>query len=142
MSQKFITDNTIAGHCACCGRCCSDVLLVSKEEQQKIKDYIKKNEIKPVNRNSILENKPQVDICPFLNERKLCNIYEVRPEICSRFLCSEFCKKKESTQDYLKVEVISMTQTFFPEVKLAQPYDLTLTKNNFEKMKKGLKSKK
>ena len=57
-------NNTINGRCSSCGNCCSNILLLTDKEISKIKKYIKENNIKPVNRNSILNNEYK-DVCPF-----------------------------------------------------------------------------
>lgn len=136
-----------SGNCCNCGKCCSDVLLITKEEEIRIKKYIRENNIKVVNRNSILSNTQQVNICPFLNKDNKCNIYEdngkpIRPEICQNFLCSQYFKEKEKIQDYTKVKVVSMMQTFFPEIFLLQPIDVTDLQKIFAEKLKKLQEKK
>lgn len=96
MSNKQIGsfDYTIGGKCStvlCNAKCCAAVLAVSDAEIEQIKEYIKQNDIKSVNRN-IIEDTGFVNICPFLNEDQKCNIYAVRPEICRSYLCSKRMK--------------------------------------------------
>lgn len=100
--------------CRQCGSCCSAVLPLSKKESDKIKTYIKKNHVFPVNRNNALTNE-YVNICPFLNNNKTCNIYKVRPEICKWFRC-DLAKNggNKSHMNHLGKKIINMYTEFFP----------------------------
>ena len=51
--------------CNQCGKCCANVLMLSKKEIDKIKKYIKKNNISVINRNNVFLE-ADVNICPFL----------------------------------------------------------------------------
>lgn len=105
-----LIDNTINGECSGCGQCCTNILTLSDKEIHKIKSYIGKNKIKPINHCNLLSMEYS-NICPFLNEEKRCNIYSVRPEICRRFVCSKF-KNNEKAYDYADKKVINMLDTF------------------------------
>lgn len=110
--------------CDNCGKCCSDVLMASNAEIEKIKKFIKKNNIKPINRNTIFD-KEQKNICPFLDENNICLIYPVRLEMCKKFYCKN---KREDNKlnSYKNVKVISMMQVFYPnEYMTNSPFDLT-----------------
>ena len=108
--------------CNQCGKCCANVLMLSKREIDKIKKYIKKNNISVINRNNVFLEE-DVNICPFLSEDNKCNIYEVRPSICRSFNCNpEFDK----TMDYKGVKAINMLLTFGPKDTFSvQAPDLT-----------------
>lgn len=96
----------------CQAKCCQNISVLSKKEIIKIKNYIQKNNIEPVNRNNVLTQK-NANRCPFLNENLRCNIYPVRPEICRWFHCSSY-KKNEKYLDHSDKEPIDMFETFYP----------------------------
>jgi Fe-S-cluster containining protein len=62
------------------------VLPLSDGEVKRIKQYIKKHNIKEQRHNAMVG----VDMtCPFRDEaNKKCLIYEIRPEICRQFMCN------------------------------------------------------
>lgn len=122
--------------CKKCGKCCTDVLIATPYEINDIKKYIKKNNIKPVNRNTTFD-KEQKNICPFLSLDNTCLIYPVRLEICRKFFCKNN-KFGNCLDSYEYKEVISMMQTFYPKEFM------TLNKINLEYEKirfKNLKNK-
>ena len=90
--QKGMEDNifnfTKEGKCSGCGNCCSNFLPMSQKEIDTIKKYIKKNGIKEC-KHILPLSTPVIDMtCPFRNNDKgVCTIYEVRPEICRQFIC-------------------------------------------------------
>ena len=87
MSIKDFTNN---GKCSNCGECCGDILHLSKEEIIRIDRYLKKNKIEPTPRCILVTYD---NTCPFRdNKDKKCKIYEVRPEVCSNFICSNSMK--------------------------------------------------
>lgn len=89
MSRK-VEDFTIDGKCSNCGQCCADMLPVSKKEMNKIKHYVRKHNIKPYLRTVVLAEKTVDFRCPFRDDsKKQCNIYDVRPEICRKFICNQ-----------------------------------------------------
>ena len=98
--------------CMNCGKCCENILLVSKKEINQIKTYLKNNPINPNNPNSSLSNDLQKNVCPFRNEiDKKCKIYDIRPSICRSYECSSM----GSVMDYEGVKPINMLHTFFPD---------------------------
>lgn len=138
--MEEISDNTINGECSGCGRCCTDVLLLSNEEIWKIKKYLNNHpEIRPVNR-SLFVDKIACNICPFLQKNNKCSIYDIRPRICKNFLCSEYCKHKdEDTYNmYRHIKVISMIRTFFPDEKIYGVKDLTTLQKKLEELQKKI----
>lgn len=69
--------------CTNCGNCCTPCLQMTQEEIDTIKQYIIDNNIPE--RLYYIEGKLEY-VCPFRNrEDKICNIYEVRPEVCRLF---------------------------------------------------------
>lgn len=82
-----MNNNTKCSQCSNCGECCTEFIFISKKEIEVIKDYIKKNNIKP---EPLIENGNIYVLCPFRNRTlKKCNIYPVRPEICKLFKCNQ-----------------------------------------------------
>jgi hypothetical protein len=80
MCELDITDNTIFGHCSNCGECCTDYLIITDKELKAIKKYLK--------HHPEIHDMTRPVLCPFRDPiRMRCQIYEVRPEICRRFLC-------------------------------------------------------
>lgn len=81
-----VNDYTVNGKCSGCGECCSNLLPLSEYEIKRIKDYIKKHNIKEQRHNALVG----VDMtCPFRDEaNKKCLIYEIRPAICKQFMCN------------------------------------------------------
>lgn len=78
-----ISNNTYNGQCSRCGQCCTTILPITRKEAQKIKDYVKLNNIEPINR---LTNNSISEQCPFCKDNK-CLVYEVRPFVCKDFKC-------------------------------------------------------
>lgn len=97
--------------CKKCGSCCQNVLVISDKEIQTIKKYIKEHDITPINRSNVLVG--YQNICPFLDDNKRCMIFEVRPEICRRFYCSQIGNNPREFS-YLNKQVVNMTTTFLP----------------------------
>ena len=86
MSNKYPMDLTCDGNCSRCGECCTPLLPITLKEYFVIKEYIKEHNIEPF--NHIKLDGIHV-LCPFYNsDEKKCSIYEVRPEVCRRFICS------------------------------------------------------
>lgn len=85
------------GICSCCGQCCSDILHLSKEEINRIDEYLKEHKIKP----SPLKEDTFDLRCPFRNELlRLCMIYEVRPEICKIFKCDKTPEESYKNREF------------------------------------------
>ena len=107
------------GKCSQCGSCCSDFLPVGKHELKRIRDYVKKHEIRQRKHCAPFAQKIEFDmVCPFRNnDDKRCEIYPVRPAICRDFRCDK--PQKGIWADRAKYErqfsVVSMRETFFKE---------------------------
>ncbi len=109
-----LTDN---GKCTQCGKCCSNLLPMTDEEINIIRKYIKRHHIKE-HRHFLPLAEPAIDMtCPFLNDDKKtekCNIYPVKPFICTAFLCSE--PKGALTHKELyreKRKIVNLRKEFF-----------------------------
>lgn len=109
-----ITDFTINGECSQCGQCCSDLLPMDKEEIYRIKQYMKRNDIKEQKRIGL---NGKIDLsCPFRDEKeRKCLIYPVRPEICQQFMCNHTIEdiKKAKFDAHRRKRAVSMRQVFF-----------------------------
>ena len=117
-------DCTVNGECSQCGGCCSNRLPLTDSEIRSIKHYINLHKIKPHVVGIPIANTSIIDItCPFLatdRQTNRCNIYEVRPSICRKFLCTQ--KGFEdyfNDEEFMKEErhIINMRETFFPSKK-------------------------
>lgn len=129
-----ITNNTINNKCSKCGQCCGLFIPFKREEIQPIKDYVKKYNIKPINRLFKGQIKAH---CPFYNEKEhVCNIYEVRPYVCRDFICSrENWKERRSyyskIADFNGVEayntqLVSFDDVIYNDFSLVLAYILSL----------------
>lgn len=87
--EDNIKDFTKEGKCSSCGNCCTNLLPMSRKEVAAIHKYIEKNGIKEC-RHLLPVANPVFDMtCPFRNnDNRTCAIYEVRPEICRKFICN------------------------------------------------------
>lgn len=128
-----ITNFTCDGKCSNCGECCSAFLPLNDIEISSIKKYIKANNIKPFYHTSVL-SKLEDGICPFRdNERRICTIYKVRPQICRSFICSKPTPDIEDSKRlcYQNRKAVNMWKVFFNEgldyteflIKLLQEYE-------------------
>lgn len=117
--MKKITDFTKDGKCSSCGQCCVDAIPLSEEEVHTIKAYIRKHGIKE-QRHSLT----RFDFtCPFRNEEKrTCEIYEVRPAICRAFKCNNTEDQIERDKIYFHSinKVVYMRSEFFGNNELKE----------------------
>ena len=87
--EHGVYDFTNEGECSQCGQCCTNFLPMSEKELKTIKRHVKKHHIKP-QKHLMPTVEPTIDMtCHLRNdaERK-CMAYDVRPQICRSFLCS------------------------------------------------------
>ena len=112
-NNVHVTNFTKNNKCSNCGQCCTDFLPLSSKEIKNIKHYIKVHNIKEQRHNVAAG----IDItCPFRDEKnKKCLIYEVRPEICKRFICNDDKEKIFSNKRYFinKYNPVFMRSEFF-----------------------------
>lgn len=91
--QSGRADKTVNGRCSGCGRCCSNILPISKREIERIRKYIRKHSIQEQVEVIPPAAQPNMMSCPFRSEsKKSCLIYPVRPAICQDYLCSKPAK--------------------------------------------------
>lgn len=131
-------DFTNNGECSRCGKCCQAILTISDKEIQKIKSYIGKRKIKPINHHSLMSTE-FVDVCPFLDENNNCLIYPVRPEVCRKFICSEFRMSKKFF-NHMDKKIVNMYQVFLKDSYYPMPPVNILELNKEYSMKKSFLS--
>lgn len=99
--QRDMDDNiynfTKDGQCSGCCGCCSNLLPMSQKEVDVIHRYIKKHHVKEC-KHLLPVAKQALDMtCTFRdNDKKICTIYEVRPEICKQFICDSEKRAKHN----------------------------------------------
>ena len=84
------------GKCISCGNCCTALLPMTKEELKTIQRFVKRKHLK-------IEKHTGADLdltCPFRNEEKrICMIYHIRPQICRDFKCDKPQKKIDDAKE-------------------------------------------
>lgn len=135
-------DYKVDGKCdpsVCHSQCCASILPLSDYEINKIKKYIRRNNILAVNRNadqSVFGNEDEyVNICPFLSEDFQCNIYVHRPEICRNYLCGE---DRWNFNDRDK-KIIDMLSTFYPNEKCLNKPNVEMLDEMYQAKKEEIK---
>ena len=122
---------TLNGHCSRCGGCCPDILPVTVSEVIVIKKYITARNITPIRQIEFDSDSAPKDIrlqCPFSDEaHKKCLIYQVRPEICRTFICSQTPEVIAQNQIDLSIHrkgaiFVSMHITFLDDRIFTQLY--------------------
>ena len=91
-------NHCVNGKCSNCGECCADLLPLTDQELQRIKEYVKEHGVTE-NRQAPFWDWKAVDFtCPFRNQRdRKCEIYPARPYICRTFICTK--TKKDAMRD-------------------------------------------
>lgn len=101
-----IQNFTKNGKCIKCGECCSNFLPLSLSEIETIRHFVSDHRITANNRRGI---------CPFLNSKRICAIYNIRPLICKLFKCNQ---KAPSYKDFVLLakearDLVNVRNTFF-----------------------------
>ena len=135
--QKLMRDFECDVETAECGaKCCSNILLLTQKEIDRIRNYVRRNKIKPFNRNNVLKQE-YVDVCPFLNPETLrCSIYSKKPYICEHFTCNIYKKGEKRMPDYRRMKPVNMLLTFFPEEYCPPVPNLEQLEAEFKRKKK------
>ncbi len=115
-SKVCYEDHTNGGHCTKCGECCGAFLPICSQDVLMISEYIHEHDIKPCKHYTGKENVFDT-LCPFLNDKNLCNIYEVRPFICRQFKCNKKHITYKDAQLFLKFDFIesNLWSVFFDD---------------------------
>jgi len=66
----------------CKGQCCYFVPINKEEYLQFKKLGLKKSEVEKAGHGIFIMQKDETGVCPFLEVKKLCSIYDNRPAIC------------------------------------------------------------
>lgn len=108
--EPTLTDFTNNGICSRCGECCSEFLPLDSKEIETIDKYIRTHKVKR-------HNKRRNDFrCPFRNdEKKIYEIYKVRPQICKVFKCDVEPKETFKRRDEISLnkKSRSMSEVFY-----------------------------
>lgn len=108
--EPTLTNYTIMGNCSRCGECCSEFLPLDSKEIEEIEKYIRTHKVK-------IHNKEKNNFrCPFRNdEKKICEIYKVRPQICKVFKCDTKPEEAFKRRDELSLnkKSRSMSEVFY-----------------------------
>lgn len=124
-------DYTINGECPKdCNRCCTAVLPLSDYEINKIKKYIRRNNIKPYNPNINLNNPKFIDVCPF-SQNGRCAIYVNRPSVCKWFNCNG----NKGKFDHSDKKMVNMLTEFYPEEICANRPDIDIINLQYQEQK-------
>ena len=108
-----LTDN---GKCTQCGKCCGSTLPMTQTEIDTIHGHIKKYNIKECKNKTPLAQLVLYMICPFLDESKKskkCKIYEVRPEICKKFICDPAQRVQIDISHAAQARIVDVRKEFF-----------------------------
>lgn len=110
-----IIDFSNNGKCSSCGNCCNNHLPMNKKEINRIKKFIRENNIKAITMVTPLARAPIDMTCPFKNNAsKICTIYSVRPKVCRLFLCSKPKEAKVNREKFANtMQMIDVRKEFF-----------------------------
>lgn len=112
------------GKCRGCGECCSQFLPMSPMERLRIEGYVRLHGIVP---------RFQPILCPFLNERRECDVYEVRPAICRGYDC-----RKHKSGELLVDRELLQAMAYAKDVDMAEAFcDPALVRDFEESVMKG-----
>ena len=139
MKQQIkLTDFTCNGKCSGCGQCCGDILHLSKKEIKEIDKYIKKHNIKATPKSIMVEYD---NTCPFRdNEKRICKIYEVGPQICRVFKCDKTPEEAIKNRDFNNQTRLprSMRSLFFKDDAGARWLKKILGKTIYDRNNKSM----
>lgn len=115
--EHGVYDKTKNGECRGCGKCCSNLLPVSKQEIKIIQRYIKEHHIQEAKHLAPVANNCAIDlICPFMRidvGKNKCTIYPVRPKICKYFMCNKNPAEEPNKFNAQEYFLIDVRKTFF-----------------------------
>ena len=99
--------------CKKCGKCCSNFLPLSNQEVLYLQKIVRKRNLKPTKRLLEVES---YFVCPFLDSKNRCVIYEDRPDICSSYTCEKFYKKDFSgIKENINYRLVDLRKEVFKE---------------------------
>ena len=141
-----LTDYFVDGKCSRCGECCTPFIPITNKEYEKIKKYIKENDIEC--ENQIDGNNVYIKCCFYNRKEKKCNIYEVRPEVCRRFKCCNSMQQINARRKYFNdradinkagTKIQGMDELFYGKLDMLLYYIKHLKPQNDEQFKDILK---
>lgn len=129
-------DYTCNGKCSNCDACCSNTLPMTKQDIARVRRYINKHHIEPINHvPAIVAYKHMDGICPFrdmTNER--CVIYEARPTVCRLYQCNysivDIAKAVKGKFSSSKAKSYDVRSTFYGNGELGVASLLTIAEGN------------
>lgn len=97
--------------CKRCARCCTNLLPLTRSEVLRLRKIAKKE-------HKLFYKKDWYDICPFLNHKKECDIYDERPHICREFTCNDyehgvFSPKMDEVISKEEIELVNVREIVF-----------------------------
>jgi Fe-S-cluster containining protein len=110
-----ITDFTVDSNCSSCGNCCNNALPMNKKEIDRVKKYVKSNNINEIKNVTPLAKAPLDMTCPFRDStNNVCTIYEVRPKVCRSFICNKPEEAKRNREKFANtMRIIDLRKEFF-----------------------------
>lgn len=143
-NEARVIDFTENGHCSNCGGCCTDFLPISEEEKRRIRNYIKKHNIRAHSvAPAVLVYKHDMT-CPFRNDaEQKCDIYSVRPQICRSFVCNHSMTDILRTRNDFegRYQAVSMRDVFFGDGRNREYVEFAYRQIFSEMAQKSLKQK-
>ena len=86
--EDKVINNTCNGKCSNCGQCCGLFIPFNDDDIDRIKKYVKANDIKQTNRINVLTRVFNAHCCFLDTVNHKCKIYPVRPYVCRDFMCN------------------------------------------------------
>ena len=80
--EDKVINNTCNGKCSNCGQCCGLFIPFNDDDIDRIKKYVKANDIKQTNRINVLTGVFNAHCCFLDTVNHKCKIYPVRPYVC------------------------------------------------------------
>lgn len=133
--KSTFPDYSENGKCTLCGKCCTNIQVMTQNEIRNVKEYIQKHHITPVNRNVISpeEDVKPSNVCPFLDEANHCKIYKSRFSICRHFDCSKHKLIDDELPFHVGEYCVNVLGTFFPDEFNPNPPNLEKINNDLRK---------
>ena len=122
------------GKCENCARCCSNILFSTKEDIDRVKRYMKENNIILKSPYSVLNTEYKAN-CPFLDENKKCKIYPARLTVCRTFSCNE---ELHEEMNYKGTKIIDMLDTFGENLYYPCKPDLSIANKEWKEKLEGI----
>lgn len=87
LGKTAVIKNLYTGNCKGCGECCSRILPLSEHDIKRLRDYVRKHNIKQMPEYGA---GGAIDMtCPYLSEDSECLVFHARPDICRAYRCDK-----------------------------------------------------